>query len=104
MAISAREEYSQPPEQSLFRGGSERDWGAGGLVRAAILGLILGFFLGNAIGMRMPPGPIGLFLNIPLGGDLCFALSVWGAAAGALIGGAGGALVWIWTMKRRRGI
>jgi hypothetical protein len=94
MTISAREEQSQPPGQSLFRSGSERDWGAGGLIRAAVLGLILGFFLGNAIGMRMPRGPIELLFQIPLGGDFGFAVSVWGAAAGALVGGTGGALVW----------
>ena len=88
MAISAREEQSQPPEETLFRSGSERYWGASGLVRAAVLGLILGFFVGNAIGVRTPRGPIELMINIPLGGDLCFALSVWGAVAGALIGGA----------------
>jgi hypothetical protein len=44
MAISAHEEQSQPPEQSFLRGGSERDWGAGGQIRAAVLCLILGFF------------------------------------------------------------
>src|SRR5262249_44358304 len=63
-----------------------------------------GFFVGNAMSMRVPRGPIELLLNIPLGRDLCFALSVWGAGAGALIGGTGGALVGIWTMNRRRGI
>jgi hypothetical protein len=104
MEISARDEQSQPPEQSLFRGGPERDWGADGIIRAAVLGLIMGFFLGNAIGMAMPRGPLKLVFDIPLGGDLCFAVSVWDAAAGALIGGTGGALVWIWTMNRRRGI
>jgi hypothetical protein len=104
MAISAREEQSQPPEQRPFRGGFERDWGADGQIRAAVLGLILGFFLGNAIGMGMPRGTIKLLFDIPLGGDLCFAVSVLDAAAGALIVGMVGALLWIWTMKRRRGI
>ena len=104
MAISARQKQSQPLEQSLFPGGSERHWGSGRLIRAAVLGLILGFFLGNAIGMGMPGGPIKLLFDIPLGGDLCLSVSIWDAAAGALIGGTGGALVWIWTMNRRRGI
>jgi hypothetical protein len=91
MTIPTREEPGHPPGQPPSGGDRERHRGAGGLMLAAILGLVLGLFLGNAIGMRLTGGPIDM---IPLGGDFSFAVAGWGAAAGALIGGTGSALVW----------
>ena len=103
MMIPAGEEQGHPPGQPPSQGDSGRRRGAGGLILAGILGLLLGFFLGNAIGMQLTRGPIAM---IPLGGDLSFAVAVWGATAGALIGGTGGALVWSCfrrAKKHRRG-
>jgi hypothetical protein len=91
MAISTLDEQGRPAGQPPSRGGFGRNRGAGGLFLAAILGLALGFFLGNAIGMQLTGGPIAM---IPLGGDFSFAVAVSGAAAGALIGGMGGAPLW----------
>src|SRR6516225_6333686 len=97
MTIPTREEQGHPPGQPPFWGGSERGRRAGGLLLAAILGLALGFVLGNVIGMRLTGGPIAM---IPVGG-LSFAVAVWGAAAGALIGGTGGALVWCCSRRAK---
>jgi hypothetical protein len=91
MTMPSREEQGHPPGEPPSRGGPERGRGVGAFFLAATLGLALGVSLGNAIGMRLTRGPIAM---ISLGGGFAFAVAAWGAAAGALIGGTGGALVW----------
>ena len=95
--MSSCEERGHLSEKPPSRSGGERGQCVGRFFLAATFGLIFGVFDGNAIGNQLTRGPI---IAIPLGGDVTAGGEVtahvepWGAAAGALLGGMAGALVW----------
>ena len=101
MTTPTHEQQGHPPGRPATGGPSQRSRGASGLILAAVLGLVLGIFLGNVGGLRLTSGPVAM---VPLGEGFSFAVAVWGAAVGGFIGATGGALLYSWFRhaKERR--